>query len=614
MKIYLRSIGITIFLCVFSAMIFAQTTEFTYQGRLADSAGTAASYDFEFKLFAAPSGGLVPPLGTQTRLGVPVSGGVFTVQLDFGAHFDGAPRYLEIAVKPAGSSGSYIILTPRQPITSAPYAVRSLNAGVAINSTQLGGTAANQFVQTGDTRLSDDRNPLPNSANYIQNTNSPQTSSNFNISGTGTANILSAATQFNIGNSRILSSPVNTDNLFVGRSAGQNNTNFGIGNTFVGGGSGRANTDGSFNTFVGASTGLSNTAAEYNTFIGASAGRFNTTGTSNTFVGTSAGQANTSGKFNSFVGRDAGLMNTDGEKNTFFGFESGFSNIDTDGNSFFGYRSGKANTGSNNAFFGTEAGITNSTGSENSFFGRQTGNFNTTGANNSFFGSGAGYENTIGSNNAFVGYNAGTKNTEGEFNAFFGRGAGIRNTIGSQNTFVGGNSGSNTTIGESNTFVGTGSGSSNNSGSENVFVGVSAGSLNTGGSNNTIIGKSANVTNGNLNFAAAIGAGATVSTSNTIVLGRSNGLDKVRIFGLGTAGATPLCRNANNEISTCLPPLAESGNAELLDTVKNRQTQIEEQQKQLQKQQEQIARQQKQIEVLTKLFCQINPNADICKE
>lgn len=130
MKIYLRSIGITIFLCVFSAMIFAQTTEFTYQGRLNDTAGIAASYDFEFKLFSAPNA--VNPLGTQTRPGIPVSGNVFTVQLDFGGQFDGAARYLEIAVKPAGSAGGYQQLLPRQPITSTPYSVRSLNSGAAV--------------------------------------------------------------------------------------------------------------------------------------------------------------------------------------------------------------------------------------------------------------------------------------------------------------------------------------------------------------------------------------------------------------------------------------------------------------------------------------------------
>ena len=50
----------------------------------------------------------------------------------------------------------------------------------------LGGIAADQYVQTNDARLANARDPLPGSANYIQNTQSPQTASNFNISGTGT--------------------------------------------------------------------------------------------------------------------------------------------------------------------------------------------------------------------------------------------------------------------------------------------------------------------------------------------------------------------------------------------------------------------------------------------
>jgi len=42
-----------------------------------------------------------------------------------------------------------------------------------------------------------------------------------------------------------------------------------------------------------------------------------------------------------------------------------------------------------------------------------------------------------------------------------------------------------------------------------------------------------------------------VSTSNTIVLGRETGLDRVVIYGLGLAGSTALCRNMDNQISTC---------------------------------------------------------------
>jgi hypothetical protein len=42
----------------------------------------------------------------QSILAVPVSAGVFTVQLDFGVNaFPGADRFVEIAVKPAGRTG-----------------------------------------------------------------------------------------------------------------------------------------------------------------------------------------------------------------------------------------------------------------------------------------------------------------------------------------------------------------------------------------------------------------------------------------------------------------------------------------------------------------------------
>ncbi|MEO8041188.1 MAG: hypothetical protein ABI646_01145 [Acidobacteriota bacterium] len=72
-------------------LAIAQTTEFTYQGRLVDGALPAnASYDLEFKLFDVETGGTA--LGTTQRPGVPVSNGIFTVRLDFGANFNGGPR------------------------------------------------------------------------------------------------------------------------------------------------------------------------------------------------------------------------------------------------------------------------------------------------------------------------------------------------------------------------------------------------------------------------------------------------------------------------------------------------------------------------------------------
>src|SRR5712664_2384307 len=107
---------------------FAQTSNFTYQGRLTDGS-TAANdtYDLQFALFDGLSGGT--QIGsTQTLNSVLVSAGIFSVTLDFGASsFNGANRFLEISARLSGA-GSFTLLTPRQPVTSTPYAVRSANA------------------------------------------------------------------------------------------------------------------------------------------------------------------------------------------------------------------------------------------------------------------------------------------------------------------------------------------------------------------------------------------------------------------------------------------------------------------------------------------------------
>src|SRR5262245_49123979 len=120
--------------------ISAQTTAFTYQGRLQDGALPAnGNYDLEFRLFDALTAGT--EFGVDTALNVPVTNGLFTVQLDFGTQFPGGTRHLQISVKPAGS-GSYTALSPRQPVTSTPYAIQSLNAAIAdgaTNAQQLGG-------------------------------------------------------------------------------------------------------------------------------------------------------------------------------------------------------------------------------------------------------------------------------------------------------------------------------------------------------------------------------------------------------------------------------------------------------------------------------------------
>jgi microcystin-dependent protein len=107
---------------------FAQGTAFTYQGRLTDGSIPAnGNYDFRFILNDAPSGG--SGLATNQFLGVAVSNGLFTVALDFGEEvFNGSSRWLQIGTRPYGSANPYTILLPHQPISAAPYAIRSADS------------------------------------------------------------------------------------------------------------------------------------------------------------------------------------------------------------------------------------------------------------------------------------------------------------------------------------------------------------------------------------------------------------------------------------------------------------------------------------------------------
>ena len=109
----------------------AQLTAFTYLGRLNDAAGPATgSYDLQFSLFDADAGGN-SLAGALSYPATPVSNGLFTVAVDFGASwFDGSARWLEIAVRTNGGA-AYNKLSPRQALTSAPYAIRAANAALA---------------------------------------------------------------------------------------------------------------------------------------------------------------------------------------------------------------------------------------------------------------------------------------------------------------------------------------------------------------------------------------------------------------------------------------------------------------------------------------------------
>ncbi|HEY6046609.1 MAG TPA: hypothetical protein VIU65_08400, partial [Pyrinomonadaceae bacterium] len=168
-----------------------QTTSFTYQGRLTDSGAPAnGNYDLQFTLWDAALGGTQQPAATLTRTSVAVTGGVFSVLLDFGVTaFPGANRFLEIGVRPAGG-GAFTLLAPRQQISSTPYAIRTLSATSAdsLSSACAGCVQDSQINSVAGSKLTGTipAASVPDlSASYIKNTNTQQTSSNFNISGNG---------------------------------------------------------------------------------------------------------------------------------------------------------------------------------------------------------------------------------------------------------------------------------------------------------------------------------------------------------------------------------------------------------------------------------------------
>ena len=162
---------IVLFLIAAVLPISAQTTPFTYQGKLQELGAPAnGTYDFKFKLFDMLTGGTQIGFSGPLTLTIPevqVTNGTFSVQLNFGpTGFTGADRFLEILVRQHSADPNipvYTTLSPRQPIAWTAYAIHSITADSATTATtattannalQLGGVAANQYVQTTDVRIS----------------------------------------------------------------------------------------------------------------------------------------------------------------------------------------------------------------------------------------------------------------------------------------------------------------------------------------------------------------------------------------------------------------------------------------------------------------------------
>ncbi|MCX8092436.1 MAG: hypothetical protein N3I86_16145, partial [Verrucomicrobiae bacterium] len=263
----------------------AQGTAFTYQGRL-DSGGTPYTglAEMQFSLWDAASGG--NQVGsTLTVSPVGVTNGLFAVTLDFGNQFPGEDRWVEIAVRT--NLLSFVTLSPRQRVTSAPYAIRAANAGAAATATTAAGVSANAVGTAGlqdgsvtSLKIADgtitaaDVNAASFNTTFWRASGNAGTSAGTHFMGTTDNQPL----EVRVNNQRALRLEPNSSQApnVIGGYAGNFVSNTVVGATIGGGGAGNyggvAYTNRVLADFGTVSGGLANTASHFAATVGGGAG------------------------------------------------------------------------------------------------------------------------------------------------------------------------------------------------------------------------------------------------------------------------------------------------------------------------------------------------------
>ena len=217
---------LTVLFCGMGFNLSAQGTAFTYQGRLADG-GTAANgtYDFQFSLYnAATNGALVS--GPVTSFSVPVNGGLFTTNIDFGGVLTGTNYWLAIAVRTNGSASGFTTLQPLQFLLPVPYAVFANSASSLLGNlpaTQLSGTVSSAVISGAY------------SGGVIFNNSTNSFSGAFSGNGAGLANLNgSQITSGTVADARLTTNValLNGTQTFGGVNSFTNRSNTFIGNFF----------------------------------------------------------------------------------------------------------------------------------------------------------------------------------------------------------------------------------------------------------------------------------------------------------------------------------------------------------------------------------------------
>jgi len=559
-------------------------TAFTYQGRLTDAGAPANGvFDLELKLFDALSGGA--QVGSTVTLGdISVANGLFTVTPDFGAAaFTGNKRWLEIGVRPGISLGAYTPLSSRQELTPTPNAIFSSSAAAVTGIVPVAnggtGSATLNFVDLstsqsvgGSKTFSSNllvTGTLSASAMSQNGNNVCDASGNCGVpgivpiasggTGSATQNFVDLTTAQTVGGNKTL-----TGNLVLGSSTATTGNILKNANPFI-------HNSGPSGTFIGENAGNLSITGALNTGVGSNALANHTTGTSNTAIGADALGVNTTGHNNTATGSGALRFNTTASHNTATGQGA-----------LRGNTTGYSNTAS-----GVQALYANTIGTSNTAHGAQTLLSNTTGGSNAASGAGALANSTTGSNNTAIGAVALGSNTTGDFNTAIGWAADAGSGDLSNATAIG----ASALVSQSNSLV-LGS-------NVNVGIGTSAPNfkLHVVGENLRVEGNNASVlprfslnftgggvdqkkwqmyaTTGTLSFTALNdaesaetgwlqvnrGVGTSISgvaiPNGNVAIGIASTPDKLGVNGtmslatLGSAGATALCRNASNQISTC---------------------------------------------------------------
>lgn len=420
-----------------------------------------------------------------------------------------------------------------QPLTSSNASGWSLTGNTGIN-------AANQFLGTTDTQplrfrinniQAGELNPLTGNI-FLGTSAGKNNTAGFSNVAVGTGALKLNATPSNlvaIGDSALFHNDENNpvpgafafSNTAIGSKSLFSNT-IGSANTATGTNSLFSNVDGAENSAYGVGALFFNKSGGLNTAVGVGALFSNTSGNENTATGWQSLHANTTGVFNTAFGAVSLNANTIGNNNTATGFGSLNFNTSGNDNTATGTRSLFSNTtGNNNTSIGSQSLFTNVNGNRNTAAGNESLFFNTTGDDNVAFGWHSLFSNTSGLGNTAAGEGSLSSNTTGGVNTAIGNLALGNSTIANNNTAVGTQSLFLNLTGNSNTAVGNNALSATIGSSSNTVLGFDAAFSFNLGSNNTIIGANADGNQNGLSNATAIGSGAIVNASNKIRLGNS---------------------------------------------------------------------------------------------